>query len=69
MTEGLTDSDHRSIDRARQLAEAVTIEAVREAAGDPGIDTYAEAYGVARVRLGDLLAIIGRLEARNGSTP
>ena len=63
----LTDHDRRIIDHARQLAETRDLETTRKAAGSPaGLDVnlvYAEAFGVARVRLGDLIAIIERLDA------
>lgn len=55
-----TEFDLRVIARARALYESADLEAVRSAAADPGISTYAEAFGVARVGLGDLLAIIDR---------
>lgn len=58
--EAETMDDLRVIARARALHESADLEAVRSAAGDPGISTYAEAFGVARVGLGDLLAIIDR---------
>jgi hypothetical protein len=57
----LTDTDRQRTTQARELAEAASLEEIRKAAGS-GLDTYAEAYGVARVRLGDLLAIIDRLD-------
>jgi prevent-host-death family protein len=56
----LNETDRRLIDRARALHESADLEAVRSAAGDSGISTYAEAFGVARVVFGDLLAIIDR---------
>jgi hypothetical protein len=59
----LTDHDRRIIAQARELAGANDLEAIRSATADPKISTYAEAFGVARVRLGDLLAIIERLDS------
>lgn len=56
----LTDTDQRRIGQARELADATDLEAIRKMT-DSDIDTYAEAFGIARVRLGDLLAIIDRL--------
>jgi hypothetical protein len=61
-TTRLSDHDLRAIAQARALHEAGDLEAVRSAAADPRISTYAEAFGVARVRLGDLLAIVARLD-------
>jgi hypothetical protein len=56
----LTDADRRIIAKARALSDAAGLEAVRGAAA-PEITTYAEAYGVARYLLGELTAIIDRL--------
>lgn len=65
-TTALTSADRRIITKARALAESAGLEAVRGAAADPGIDTYAEAFGVARYLLGELAAIIERLGGGNG---
>ena len=56
----LTDLDRDRIAQARELADAVDLDEIRKAAGSD-LGTYAEAFGVARVRLGDLVAIINRL--------
>ncbi len=60
-TTRLTDRDRRIIDRGRRLAEASGLEAIRRALADSGIDSYAEAFGVARYLLDELADLAERL--------
>jgi hypothetical protein len=62
----ITDADRRLAARARELAESTGLEGVRNAAGDRKIDTYEEAFGVAQYLLGELAAIIARLDGGGG---
>ena len=72
-TTRLTDADRDIIMRARDLAGAHGDAAVREVTGAPphaiSAMVYSEALGAAQYLLGELAAIIERLDASTGSKP
>ena len=59
----LTDTDRGAIDRARKLAALGGLDAIREHAGqDDNAAALASVFGAAQYLLGELLAIINRLD-------
>jgi hypothetical protein len=59
----MNESDKELVARARDIEETVTGEAVRDRTGEADTTlAYASAYAEARVMIGDLLAIIDRLD-------
>jgi len=61
----ITDADRRLAARARELAAAPDMDAVRAIVSRPGTDdnmVRAEALGVAQYLLGQLAAVIERLD-------
>ena len=62
---GITDADRRLATRARELAAAQDADALRVITGRAGTDNamaYAEALGVAQYLLGELAAVVDRLD-------
>jgi hypothetical protein len=64
----LTDADRRAINRAGEVAAVAGLDAVRERTGEADIAAaYAGAFGLAQWVIGDLLAIIDRLDGHAGA--